>query len=112
MFGYHATTTCQVVEELNSLRRAAVIDTATGKAWIPPDSGWLRVKFKASRELPNMKVSEVTGSLKCIAVLRCYGAVGVLGALFICLAKTNKIVNISTYICSSCETKKIVTMNS
>ena len=52
----------QVVEEqeLNSsFRRAGVIDTATGKPWIPPDSGWLRVKFKASRELPSMKVTVV-----------------------------------------------------
>lgn len=39
------------------MRRATVIDTSTGKPWIPPDTGWLSVKFRVSRELPNIKAS-------------------------------------------------------
>ncbi|CAM9147172.1 unnamed protein product [Ectocarpus sp. 12 AP-2014] len=45
----------QVVEEAKGIKRASVVDTATGKPWIPPDSGWLSVKFKVSRELPSIK---------------------------------------------------------
>ncbi|CAM9330153.1 unnamed protein product [Ectocarpus sp. 12 AP-2014] len=45
----------QVVEEAKGMKRASVVDPATGKPWIPPDSGWLSVKFKVSRELPNIK---------------------------------------------------------
>lgn len=46
----------KVVEEAKGMKRASVIDTATGKPWIPPDSSWLSVKFKVSRELPSIKV--------------------------------------------------------
>lgn len=47
----------KVVEDpKGGMRRAVVIDSSTGKPWTPPDSGWLSVKFKASRELPSIKV--------------------------------------------------------
>lgn len=45
------------MEEQNSVRRATVIDSGTGKPWIPPDAGWLSVKFRVSRELPNIQAS-------------------------------------------------------
>eukprot|EP00904_Undaria_pinnatifida_P011874 jgi/Undpi1/7817/HiC_scaffold_23.g10290.m1 len=45
----------QVVEESNERRRATVIDSSTGKAWKPPDSGWVNLTFKVSRELPSEK---------------------------------------------------------
>ncbi|CAM9676067.1 unnamed protein product [Scytosiphon promiscuus] len=50
--------TLQVVEDLKGgTRRAAVIDSGTGELWTPPDSGWISIKFKASRELPSIKAS-------------------------------------------------------
>lgn len=41
------------------------MDTSTGKPWIPPDSGWLSVKFKASRELPSIKARQGVGARAC-----------------------------------------------
>lgn len=51
----------QVVEEASEQRRARVVDAATGKAWAPPDSGFVHVKFKVSRELPSTKVGTLHG---------------------------------------------------
>lgn len=50
------------MEEVKGMKRASVVDTATGKPWIPPDSGWLSVKFKVSRELPSIKVNYKTST--------------------------------------------------
>lgn len=62
----------QVVEETSGLRRATVVDTATGRPWTPPDSGWLRVKFKASQELPSLKVKSSLDCRRCVFLVQEY----------------------------------------
>lgn len=46
----------QVVEEPSVERRGKVIDAATGLEWVQPDSGFISITFKVSRELPSERV--------------------------------------------------------
>lgn len=58
----------QVIEEPGPQRRGKVIDAATGLKWVQPDSGFIAVTFKVSRELPSKRVREAARGCRYTAI--------------------------------------------